>query len=207
MLAKLFISTSLETRINKIAEILGSYSLKTNHPDVLYLNDGEKLGIEQARKIKDFFKYKPTQSKNKALVIETADKMTDEAQNALLKTIEELPENALVVLGASSEESFLPTILSRCQVTRLQSSAISQQMSDYTEEIEKLIKADLSDRFEYIEKLKEREEFFHSLLSYFHQKLPANLEFTKKLLAAERWQKQNVNLRSILEYLMLMMPS
>ena len=59
---------------------------------------------------------------------------------------------------------------------------------------------------QYIEKLKDREEFFQALVEYFHKKLPSNSEFVKELLQAEQWQNQNVNIRAILEYLMLVMP-
>ncbi len=204
MIARLLISSSLDSRIGEAEKILSQAGLSKSHPDLLYFPADSKLGIAEARKITEFFSLKPYSAKAKAAVLEDASRLTDEAQNALLKTLEELPKNGLFIMCANSDATFLPTVLSRCQMERLQGTVDSKQ--SYTEDIEKLLESTIEQRFEYIEKLKEREELFHALLSYFHKKLPANSEFTKELMQAEEWQKQNVNIRAILEYLMLVMP-
>lgn len=208
MIARLLISSGVETRIEEIKNILASHltSGNTNHPDLLYLKTGEKLGIAEARKIKDHFSLKPYSAKGRAVVLEDASVLTQEAQNALLKTLEELPNQALLILGASSEANFLPTILSRCQIIRLENTS-SQAETKFTEDIIKLLSASIEERFGYVEKLKNKEEFLISLLSYFRRGLPNNKEFVTKLLQAEEWAKQNVNSRAILEYLMLEIPS
>lgn len=175
--------------------------IKTNHPDVLYFKAGEKLGIAQARQIKDHFSLKPYSLKGRVVIIEDASVMTIEAQNALLKTLEEPPEEAVLLLGAPSDANLLPTILSRCEIHR--SAVLVSQLP--TSDIEKLINASIEERFEYIEKLKDKKEFLTALTYYFHQKLPENFEFAKELLQAEEWARQNVNLRGILEYLMLIL--
>ena len=69
-----------------------------------------------------------------------------------------------------------------------------------------LLKSNVEQRFEYIEKLKERQEFLHAMVQYFHKKLPDYKDFAKELLQAEEWAEANVNIRGILEYLMLKMP-
>lgn len=213
MVAKLLISSSLEQRKIAIQRLLHIGSVTADHVDVLYFKDGEKLGIESSRKIKDHFAYKPTQAKGKVVAMESADKMTVDAQNALLKTIEELPKDGLIILSASSDANFLPTILSRCQITTLQPPRLqAKEGTDYSEHIEKLIKLGIPERFEYIEKLKDREEFLKALTKYFHNQLISHprgvtSEFLKELLEAEKWAAQNVNIRGILEYLMLVMPS
>lgn len=198
VIARLLISESIE----KIKEEIG---INPKHPDVLYFKQGEKLGIAEARKIKEHFSLKPYSAKGRTVVIEEAENLTLEAQNALLKTTEELPTDAVLILGAKSEANLLPTILSRCQVTRIQNSEFKIQ--NYQEDIEKLFKATTEQRFEYIEKLKDKEGFLLSLTYFFHKRLPANSHFLKELLQAEQWAKQNVNLRAILEYLMLVWPS
>lgn len=176
--------------------------IKTNHPDVLYFTAGEKMGIAEARKIKEHFSLKPYSAKGRVVIIEDASVMTHEAQNALLKTLEEPPEEAILLLGAPSEANLLPTILSRCEIHRFPTTDYRLPATD----IEKLINSSIEERFEYIEKLKDKKEFLADLVNYFHQKLPDNLEFAKELLQAEQWAKQNVNLRGILEYLILKMP-
>jgi len=205
VIARLIISTSLNSRLAEINDSLTTANLTNSHPDVLYFPADSKLGILEARKVKEHFSLKPYSAKGRVVVLEDASKLTPDAQNALLKTLEELPEEGIIILGADSESKFLPTVLSRVQVIRLQGTVDSSQ-KDYAEAIEKLLTSSIGDRFEYIEKLKDRQEFLKALLNYFHQKLPAYKDFTKELLQAEEWAKSNVNIRGILEYLMLRLP-
>ncbi len=205
-----------------------------NHPDILYFEADSKLGIAEARKIRNHFSIKPYSAKGRVVVLEDASTLTVEAQNALLKTLEEPPEGALLLLGAKSESDLLSTVLSRCQIiilpnviastakqsvsesnpTRIASSTPSPRNDGLRDDIEKLLSSSIEERFEYIEKLKEREEFLHSLVVYFQTDLHSGatpvrrrlVEFLKELLQAEEWAAQNVNIRGILEYLMLVMP-
>ena len=214
MVAKVLISQTPESRIEKINQLLFGAGLKRNHPDVLYFENLEKLGIDQVKKIKDFFSVKPFSGKGKAVVLENSASLTIDAQNALLKTIEELPENNLLILGAKSEAIFLPTILSRCQIIKVQELRNVVQEKDDIEKTEKFLAANMTGRFEYIEKLKDKEEFLKSLVWYFHQNLRfhpkgagLNITFLRKLLRSEEWADKNVNIRTILEYLALIIPS
>lgn len=219
MIANLLISLSIPKRIEEIDKILTKVGLKNSHPDLLYFPSDAKLGIEQARKIKEHFSLKPYSAKGRVVVLEDASKLTDEAQNALLKTLEELPEHALFILGAASESKLLPTVISRCEIINIPPSMwnVHTPSTHYAQDIEKLLESTIEQRFDYIENLKDREAFSHSLVEYFHQKLNdpttharsdlANLsQFLEELLQAEEWAKQNVNIRAILEYLMLVMP-
>lgn len=188
---------------------MADLGLKINHPDLLYLNAESKLGVEQSRQIKDFLSFKPFQAKGRLVILEDAQNFTNEAQNALLKTLEELPENNLFLIGIHSENLFLPTILSRCQVIYLEKETALK--TDY-QEIEKLLSSDIAERFLYIEKLKDRQQFLNDLTGYFHQAITQNKvtmidpEFLRELLEAKKWADANVNIRGILEYLMLIMP-
>ncbi|MDO8573970.1 MAG: hypothetical protein Q7R77_04465 [Candidatus Daviesbacteria bacterium] len=203
MIARLLIYPSLKTLASHLASHLTSGNV--NHPDTLYFKAGEKLGIAEARKIKKHFFLKSYSAKGRSVIIEDAGVMTIEAQNALLKTIEELPKDASFILGSTSESNLLPTILSRCEIIKIQETSDKRQ--DNKEEIEKLLNNSLEERFEYVEKTKNKEELLFSLVSYFHQYILKFPEFTEKLLQAEEWHKQNVNIRAILEYLMLVMPA
>lgn len=221
MIARLIISSSIETIKQEITNVIlnaseGSLTNVRSHPDVLYFEAGEKLGIGEARKIKEHFYLKPYSLKGKVVIIEDASVMTPEAQNALLKTLEEPPEEAILILGAPSDANLLPTILSRCEIVILTPSEVEGEGSlanaSTYQDIEKLINSSREDRFEYIEKLKDKKEFLFALLQYFHKQLMftrsnlLRLNFLKDLLQAEQWAKQNVNIRGILEYLMLKMP-
>ncbi len=170
-----------------------------------------KLGINEARKIKEHFAFKPIQATGKVVILEDASALTQVAQNTLLKTLEELPENGLVILGADSDSYFLPTILSRCQIIHVPDVSTYPTPGVGSEEIERLINSNLEERFKYIEKLEERGEFLDGLIIFFRNQLvtnstPAIAQFLNTLLEAKKWSKQNVNQRSILEYLILKLP-
>lgn len=94
-----------------------------NHPDVSWIGREGKnsLGIRQIReRIVADVHTQPYQSAYKVYVIEDADTMTPEAQNALLKTLEEPPSYVVLILLAASSTGFLPTILSRVVTIRFQ---------------------------------------------------------------------------------------
>lgn len=221
MIARLLICPDIKKIKEEIQKSLVSYSGgNTNHPDILYIKAGEKLGIAEARKIKGHFSLKPYSAKGRAAVIEDADVLTPEAQNALLKTLEELPQEAMLILGAGSDANLLPTFLSRCEITNFEakSNDTLEYHSKYIPDLEKLPGSSVEERFGYIEKLKDKEEFLRALVYFLHQKMLESThkrsipkgqtlqDFMKELLQAEQWAKQNVNIRAILEYLMLVMP-
>lgn len=211
MIARLLISKSTETRVGEFNKILEEASLKNPHPDLLYFPSDSKLGIIEARKIKDHFSLKPYSAKGRTVILEDASFLTNDAQNALLKTLEELPEEAIIIMGAASDSSFLPTVLSRIQTTYLKDKFQELDPKLQTD-IQKLLKSDVEERFEYIEKIKEKKDFLLALISFFHlhsfngRYTNEVNQFLKELLTAEEWAKANVNIRGILEYLMLKMP-
>lgn len=87
-----------------------------NHPDYLsiqLLPEKKNISIDQIRELIKFSQFFPILSKRKILIIDGADKLTIPAQNAFLKTLEELPQNQLVILITLNKESLLPTVLSR----------------------------------------------------------------------------------------------
>lgn len=209
MIAKILISSNFELIESQILDLLEKNGLKKEHPDVLYIEKGEKLGVGEARKIKDFLATKPYQADGKAVILEDGSVMTAEAQNTLLKTLEELPEKTLFIIGDSSENNFLPTVLSRCEIVMVNKPVILRRTAEGSE-LEKLINSTLEERFEYIEKCKDKDQLLKDLVKYYHQSLglhlpgaSVNSEFLKELLEAEKWASSNVNIRAILEYLML----
>ena len=88
-----------------------------NNPDFMIISpDGNSIKIEQIRDLQKSIQEKPIISSKKVYIIDDADKMTSEAQNCLLKTLEEPPEFATIILIGSNESSFLSTIKSRCMI-------------------------------------------------------------------------------------------
>ena len=86
-----------------------------NHPDFYLINEaGETIKVEEIRQITEKVIEKPIVSNKKVYIINDCDKMTKEAQNCLLKTLEEPPEFAIIILISSNENVILNTIKSRC---------------------------------------------------------------------------------------------
>lgn len=88
-----------------------------NNPDFKIIEpDGNSLKIEQIREFQSKVSEKPIISNRKVYIINDSDKMTSEAQNCLLKTLEEPPEFVTIILIGSNENAFLSTIKSRCMI-------------------------------------------------------------------------------------------
>lgn len=89
-----------------------------NSPDYIKIEPtGNSIKIAQIREIQSDIIIKP-HSKYKMYIINHAEKMTVESQNALLKTLEEPPEYAIIILITNNKESLLPTIKSRCEIIK-----------------------------------------------------------------------------------------
>ena len=96
--------------------------LAGSHPDLIYLSHEKpaSIGVDDIREqVNDTIMIRPYSSYYKVYIIDEAEKMTVQAQNALLKTIEEPPSYAVMILITTNEEAFLPTILSRCVKLKL----------------------------------------------------------------------------------------
>lgn len=105
-----------------------------NNPDfVLISPDGNNIKIEQIRDIQKRIQEKPIISEKKVYIIDNADLMTTEAQNCLLKTLEEPPEFAVIILIGSNSNTFLPTIKSRCTIINFNKIS-DEEMTKYLRE-------------------------------------------------------------------------
>lgn len=89
-----------------------------NHPDLLMIEpDKEKtvIGINQIREIERHLAFSPVFGRYRVIIIDPAEKMTDEAANAFLKTLEEPPPRNIFILNVRDPGELLSTIVSRCQ--------------------------------------------------------------------------------------------
>lgn len=88
---------------------------ETAKVDILRLapDPEEGYGIEEARKLQKFLWQTPLKSPRRMAILDQADELTDQAQNAMLKILEEPPKHSLIVLIASEPELLLPTLRSR----------------------------------------------------------------------------------------------
>lgn len=100
-------------------------SLSRNNPDIIYVTREEgkaNIGVDVVReKIVNDVDIKPYSNKYKIYIVDEAERMNQQAQNAILKTIEEPPEYAIIILLTANHNAFLQTILSRCVLIQMKS--------------------------------------------------------------------------------------
>lgn len=92
-------------------------AMNHNHPDIIYIGHEKPntIGVDDIRTgLVGTMDIKPYSGKYKIYIVDEAEKISLQAQNAMLKTIEEPPEYGVVILLTANEGVFLPTIMSRC---------------------------------------------------------------------------------------------
>ena len=85
------------------------------HPDIVEIDAASNNGVDQVRELIEKVRYAPLRGKYKVYIIDEVHMMSTGAFNALLKTLEEPPENVIFILCTTEPHKVLPTILSRCQ--------------------------------------------------------------------------------------------
>ncbi|MBE5852795.1 MAG: DNA polymerase III subunit delta [Lachnospiraceae bacterium] len=97
-------------------------ALSGNHPDIIYVSHEKpnSIGVEDVRRqINNDIVIKPYSSDYKVYIMNEGEKMTVQAQNAILKTLEEPPAYGVIIILTTSTDALLPTILSRCVVLNM----------------------------------------------------------------------------------------
>jgi DNA polymerase-3 subunit delta' len=189
---------------------------QTVHPDVLIIEPAvvEKNGvskelaisIEQAREIQHQMSLFPYQADYKIALIDQAERLTAEASNCLLKTLEEPSGQAILILVTANPEMLLPTIISRCQLVKflpvaereiekalktssssgsglkrivrlangrpglaiqyLESPELLAEQDKIIGQLEGLLRADLSERYKYVESMAKNVPLARQILNY-----------------------------------------
>jgi len=100
-------------------------------PDVILVEPGETgaIKIEQIRGVVDQAQYRPFEGKRRVVIVDDADAMVPQAQNALLKTLEEPPSASIFILVSSAPDTLLQTVRSRCPRLRF-SPLLPGEVSD-----------------------------------------------------------------------------
>jgi DNA polymerase-3 subunit gamma/tau len=89
--------------------------------DVLEIDAASNRGIDQIRELREMVRYAPASSRYKVVILDEAHQLTDEASNALLKTLEEPPERVVFILATTRSEDLVDTIKSRAQLFNFRS--------------------------------------------------------------------------------------
>jgi DNA polymerase-3 subunit delta' len=103
------------------------------HPDLTIIqadSEGGTMKVDQIREARRTLTLKPYQSNFRVSIFLRFQEANDNASNALLKTLEEAPSYAVLILTADNPEQLLPTIISRCEVLRLRPLSIQDVKKD-----------------------------------------------------------------------------
>lgn len=104
-------------------------ALSGNHPDIIFITHEKpgSIGVDDIRRqVNNDVAIKPYKGSRKIYIMNEGEKMTVQAQNALLKTLEEPPEYTVLLILAANVDSLLPTILSRCVVLNMKPAKDAQ---------------------------------------------------------------------------------
>jgi len=210
-------TTIFETALDELAEIQEAITLliskSENNPDYFEIRAEQKqsIGIKQTRDMINWLQLKPYQSENKLAIIKEAEKLTIEAQNSLLKTLEEPPANSYIFLITKNHRSLLQTIISRARLIRLGSQATE---ADGVEAEIEILQAPIHEQIKWIEektKIKnpiERKNALHVFLSEVHGQVLEQEDRSKKLANLKLIEttleglKRNINQKLLLENLL-----
>lgn len=125
------------------------------HPDVIWvevLSNSQSIKIEQIRELKRKVFLEPYEAGRKVFIINQAEKMTEESQNALLKTLEEMPRDSVLFLISNNLQGLLETIISRCKIIRFAGKGDLLLETERCEIIDRFLKTDIAeieDFFDY----------------------------------------------------------
>jgi DNA polymerase-3 subunit gamma/tau len=94
--------------------------------DVLEIDAASNRGIDQIRELREMVRYAPASSRYKVVILDEAHQLTDEASNALLKTLEEPPERVVFILATTRAEDLVETIKSRAQLFQFRALSFTE---------------------------------------------------------------------------------
>jgi DNA polymerase-3 subunit gamma/tau len=104
--------------------------------NMIEMDAASNRGIEKIRELINEVDYRPVSGKYKVYIIDEAHNLTNDASNALLKTIEEPPEHVIFILATTEAHQIIPTIMSRCQrydFRRIPLETIAGRMRELTD--------------------------------------------------------------------------
>lgn len=138
-----------------------------NNPDIIIIDEEEEsIKTEQIKELTNNILEKPIQGNKKIYIINNSENMTKEAQNSLLKTLEEPPEYAIIILITKNENLLLNTIKSRCikiPFVRLNDNEIMQYFKTISEEINKNMLNAFGGSIEKAIHLKDKSEIYENI--------------------------------------------
>lgn len=235
MISILIAGGTEKEREDKVKTFTGAHPASAY--DQFVLDSPTSIGIDEIRHLKHSLSLKAYKEKGiKTAIVKNAQNLTPEAQNALLKTLEEPPRDSQIILLAPNSETLLPTVVSRCQIVKLspkpQVELSQEQFSQYLNILISFLSSSIGERFKKIDDFKlsrdrqkaiewvdtqtvvVREMLFDSL-TLKSPKVPKSpqpflpnqlLAILKSLLRTKTYLEANVNIRLALDNFLLDLP-
>lgn len=206
----LITGSNKKERLKKAWELLSTrgFTADATSPDLLIIqkeSEKKSIGIAQAKEVKKFLQERPFIKRVKAVVIEDAQSLTDDAQGSLLKVLEEPPVFGLIILLCDNEGSLLTTVVSRCQKVVLREN----KSADKTSTVFNLADRSYEELFDLAKEVSQKDkdeaiEFLEGLLRYdiiSRRSVPVVTTLEK---AIKEIKEANVALKFALEYVFLL---
>ncbi len=207
-----------------------SLSLQIDPLDITILHTGtsgkkeitSSIGIDTIKTLQKSLYLSPLRGEQKAVIIHDAELLTAEAQNALLKILEEPPPQTTIFLTTSSKEALLPTVLSRCLIIEIgtgKNALSEEEEKTFSQFLASLTSFRLSDALEYAERVSKdknhAQEWLYGCILTLHRSLieqaaqdtkmiPRTVFYLRTLQdALSQVKTTNVHLRLLSEHVFL----
>jgi len=185
--------------------------LEVKNTDIFKIDNDKEILLDEIKGLKKVIKLRPYESKYKLFFIYNADNIREQAANAMLKTLEEPPGQAIIVLAATNPKKILTTIVSRCRLVRLDStnSAINVVEGKMFQDIELM---DVVQRFKFAKDfvknndINKINEWMNQLALYYRTNIDNKKvrEKLKKLLTYQKMiNSSNVSKELVMENILL----
>lgn len=146
-------------QINELADMLGfKLEFRTNNPDLHQINSvGDTITIDTTRKLKIWNETRSYCGGNKMCVLHHCELLTAEAQNSLLKVLEEPSENTLILLVCSNINTLLETIISRVQIRNTVNYKDNIEIEEHILHSKKFLTSKLPVRLQMVDQILKKE--------------------------------------------------
>lgn len=203
----------IRDEVHRIIKETIDYTIPTrlednSHPDVHFLNgfEAESIGIAEAKAFTRILHKKPFKAPVHLGIIIGFEKTTPEAQNSLLKELEDHPPTVSYVLGVVDENAILPTIRSRATVRYLKSQLHAKEHKELVSLVDYFVgDEDILLGFAAIQKKEWTRITAEAILSEIYLKLPKSRENKAKLVLLQKsgeYLRNNVSPKQVLSFLL-----
>lgn len=177
------------------------------HPDYYEIEEKEKnsIGIELIKNLNEILHIRAYQGKNRLIVIKNGEKLTHQAQNAMLKIIEEPPKFTQIIIFSTNDFNILDTIKSRCLINHYKTTKPEKKEKS-------ILNLEIYERFKILKDIytiknsNEKKETIHNFLEnlyYEIDQIPCNSKKLQLINDSYKKIKANTNIKLVLENLLI----